>query len=140
LVSELLPKWEQPEGYDWSRDAYVGHHPGNLRKMRLTSEQFQSVAHLWASLIYGGQQNRDDIWPGSCQTLPTFLSYANCFLEMARSLPSPASDRRHSIAHSKTWMFTIPKDLRKTVTLEALPLHEEQWRILNEHKGRKALI
>jgi len=62
LVSALLPKWKQPEGYDWSRDAHVGHHPHNLRKMRLTYSQFKSVAHLWAALIHGGQHSRGDIW------------------------------------------------------------------------------
>ena len=140
LVSALLPKWEQPEGYNWSRDAHVGHHPHNLQKMRLTYKQFNSVAYLWAALIYGGQNDREDICPESLETLPTFLAYANCLLEMDRALPSPASDRRHSVTRSKAWMFTIPEDLRKTVTLEALPLHEEQWHILNERKGRKALI
>jgi hypothetical protein len=140
LVSELLPRWEQPTGYDWSRDAHIGHHPHNLRKMRLTYKQFNSVVHLWAAMIHGGQHGREDIWPGSLETLPTFLAYANCFLDMDRALPSPASDRQHSITHSKAWMFTIPKGLRKTVTLEALPLHEDQWHILNGHKSVKALV
>jgi hypothetical protein len=108
--------------------------------MRLTSAQFQSVAHLWAALIHGEQHNREDICPGSLETLPTFLAYANCFLDMDRTLPSPAGDRRHSGIRSKAWVFTIPENPRKTVTLEALPLHEEQWHILNERKDRKALI
>lgn len=140
LVSALLPKWEQPTGCDWSSDAHVGHHPHNLRKMRQTYNQFRSVAHLWAALIHGGQHSKEDICPGSLETLPTFLSYANCFLDMDCALPIPANERRYSGTRSKAWGFTIPKGLSKTVTLEAFPLHEDQWRILNEHKARKALV
>jgi hypothetical protein len=139
LISALLPKWEQPEGYDWSRDVHVGHHPHNLRKMRQTYSQFKSVTHMWAALIHGGQHDRKDICPESLETLPTFLAYANCILDMDRTLPSPARDRRHSVTRSKAWVFTIPEDLTKTVTLEALTLHEKQRCILNEHKDRKAL-
>jgi len=140
LVSATLPKWKQPEGYDWSADAHVGHHPGNLRRMRLTYKRFESVAHLWTALIYGGQEQRDDIWPGTCQTLPTFLSYADCFLKMARSLPTPARDRQPSRMSSKAWVFTVPKHLEKTVALKALQLTDEQKHILNERKNRKLLL
>ena len=77
---------------------------------------------------------------GLLETLPTFLAYANCFLDMDCALPSPARERRYSVTRSTAWVFTIPKGLSKTVTLDALPLHEKQWRILNEHKGRKALV
>ena len=43
--------------------------------------EFRSVAHFWGALLYGQQHDRQDIWPGALETLPTFLAYAEAILE-----------------------------------------------------------
>lgn len=89
-------------------------------------------------MLHGQQHDRQDIWPGSLQTLPTFLAYADRILDMACSLPSFARGRRFAISRSEAWSFTMPQPLRR-VTLGALPLNDEQLAILNEQENCKAL-
>ena len=139
LVAPLLPKWQQPQAPYWSKTCHLEHRPHSKASMLQAFNQFQSVAHLWATLLYGQQHDRPDIWPGSLQTLPTFLAYADRILDMASSLPSFARARRSTISHSKAWSFTIPQR-RKPVTLGALPLIDEQLAILNDQESCKALI
>ena len=47
-------------------------------------------------------------------------------------MPSPHRDRRFFLTPSEVWSFILPKKLVVHRTLEALPLNEEQVRILNE--------
>jgi hypothetical protein len=95
-------------------------------------EEYRSVAHLWAALIHGGQQEREDIWPGSVATLPIFLAYADALLDIASRLPSPHRDRRFVLTPSEIWRFILPQKLVAHRKLGALPLTEEQLQILNE--------
>lgn len=139
LVAPLLPKWQQPQAPYWSNTCHFEHRPHSKASMLQAFNQFQSVAHLWTALLHGQQQERQDIWPGSLQTLPTFLAYADRILDMACSLPPVARDRRRAISRSEAWSFTMPQPLRP-VTLEAPPLNDEQLAILNDQEGRKALI
>jgi hypothetical protein len=134
LVSGLLPEWRQETAPIWSKDDYIGHLPRSRRKMLEACIQFRSVAHLWAALLHGLQHQRDDIWPGSRETLPAFLSYADCFREMALRLPAHRAGQRSAV---EPWTFIVPERLRQAVRLEALPLNEEQLKVLNEHHATK---
>ena len=137
LVRALLPDWEQRYGGTWPKEASTRQWPRSRRKMLAAYDEYRSVAHLWAALIYGGQHEREDIWPGSVETVPILLSYAEALLEIASLLPSPRRDQRFALTHSEVWKFIIPQKLVVHRTLEALPLNEEQLRILNDHEQRK---
>jgi hypothetical protein len=137
LVAALLPKWKQPEGPYWSRDCHIGHHPHTRENILQAFNEFRSVAHLWATLLHSQQHNRQDMWPGSPDTLPTFLAYAEAVLDLACRLPSFARGQRFAMSRSGAWRFTIP-DMQR-VTLDALPLTNEQLAIFNERKASKAL-
>jgi len=138
LVSALLPEWKQPQSPYWSRIYHYEHRPHSKTNMLRAYNEFRRVAHFWGALLHGQQDNRQDIWPGSPETLPTFLSYADAFLRMAATLPSFARDRRVAITGSEAWSFTLPEPVA-TVNLEVMPLNEEQLAILNEQQNDKAL-
>lgn len=140
LVSALLPEWTKWDERNWSKESHMSHHPRSRRKMLDAFKSYRTVAHLWAAMIYGGEEGRRDIWPGSIDTLPTFLAYADCFLNMACGLPWRGRDRRFALDRSQSWVFTIPKRFIKSVSLQALPFNEEQICILNEQTSSKSLI
>ena len=87
---------------------------------------------------YSEQWDRPDIWPGSLDTLPTFLAYAERIRDMCCVVPSPSRDRRFAVTRSEVWSFTIPQRLAP-VKLLTLPLNEEQLAILNEQEATKLL-
>jgi hypothetical protein len=132
LVKALLPGWQPPYGGTWPKDASTRQWPHSRRKMLAAYDEYRSVAHLWAALIHGGQHEQEDIWPGSVETLPILQSYAEALLEIASRLPSPHRDQRFALTRSEVWRLIIPSKLIVYRTLEALPLNEEQRRILNE--------
>ena len=140
LVSALLPEWWRTSPPSYSKDWHLYHQPRSRKNMLEAYNQFRGVAHLWAALIHAEQHGRQDIWPGSCETLPTFLAFAQRILEMACALPSRARDRRFVISPSETWAFTIPQSQIMPVRLIAFPPNEQQQRILNERKARTLLI
>jgi hypothetical protein len=90
---------------------------------------------LWAALLHSQQHNRQDIWPGSPKTLPTFIAYSEAILDLACPLPR---GRRFAMSRLEAWRFTMPNLER--VTLTALPLTSEQLEILNEQESRTVLI
>jgi hypothetical protein len=138
LVSALQPRWEQSASFSWSRTAHINHSPHSRRKILAAIREYQSVAHIWAAMIYGQHHDRRDIWPGSNATLPLFLAVAVRFLDMARALP--ASNRRSRgflMLRSKAWTFSIPPNLARQVDFLALPLHPDQLKIINELQSRK---
>ena len=101
--------------------------------------EFRSVAHFWAALLHGQQHDREDIWPGAPETLPTFLAYAEAILELACALPSFAGNRRFAVNRAEAWSFIMPEQIGPAQLLP-LPLNEEQVAILNEQEKRNALI
>lgn len=138
LVSALLPEWKQPQSPYWSKICHYEHRPHSKTNMLRAFNEFRTVGHFWAALLYSEQHNRQDIWPGAPETLPIFLSYAEAILRMAATLPSFARDRRVAIAGSEAWSFTLPESVA-TVNLEVPPLNEEQLAILNEQQTDKTL-
>jgi hypothetical protein len=137
LIAALLPQWQQPEGPYWSKDCHVGHHPHDRKNMLSAYKEYRSVAHLWAAALHGQQYDREDIWPGSTRTLPTFLAYAEAILDLACRLPSFVPGRRFAMSQSASWRFTVPE--LPPVTLAGLAFSSEQLAIFNEHLGRKSL-
>jgi hypothetical protein len=128
LVAALLPRWSQPLAPYWSKECHFAHHPCSRESMLRAYREYRSVSYLWAALIYGGQYEREDIWPGSTTTLPTFIAYAEAILDLACRLPSFTRGRRFAIKRSEAWIFTLPH-LRR-ITLTALPIADEQLAIL----------
>jgi hypothetical protein len=139
LVRALLPDWEPRFGGTWPKDASTRQWPHSRRKMLAAYDEYRSVSHLWAAVIHGGQHNRADIWPGSVETIPILLSYAEAILEIASSLPNPHQEQRFALTRSEVWSFLMPPNLVVRRKLEALPLNEEQLRIFNEQERRNAL-
>jgi len=137
LVAALLPEWQQPEGHCWSKDCHVGHHPHDRANMLSVYRAYASVAHLWAAALHGQQHDREDIWPGSTSTLPTFLAYAEAILGLACRLRAFVPGRRFTMSRSTSWRFTVPE--LQPVALTVLPFSSEQLAIFNEHLGRKSL-
>ena len=126
LVSILLDKWTQSEGPFWSPDCHVGHKPRSRRNMLDAFDEFLSVAHLWAALLHGGQQEREDIWPGAPETLPVFLAYAGSFMQMGQRVKWGGRDRRFLLPPRAMWTVALPEELREERPLQALPLDKEQ--------------
>jgi hypothetical protein len=123
LVVALLPKWEQPKGPYWSRDCHIGHHPHSRENILSAFNEFRSVAHLWAALLHGRQHDQQDIWPGSLETLPIFLAYAEAILDLACDLRSLAPGQRFVMRRPQAWRFTN-RDVPR-ISLRPVPLTEE---------------
>lgn len=130
LVSALLPEWVQEIGPFWHQGIHFGHSPTSRRKMLEAARKYRLVAHFWAALIHGVQDARDDIWPGSLSTIPIFLAYAESFLDLAGTLPYRRRDNGVVAMRREAWVFTVPANLSQKAEIGALPLNDEQIRIL----------
>jgi hypothetical protein len=139
LVTALLPKWQQPQSPYWSKICHFEHRPHSKTNMLQAGNEFRSVAHFWGALLHGQQHDRQDIWPGALETLPTFLAYAETILALACGLPSFAGNRRFVVTRSEAWSFIVPQGIAPPV-LSALPLNKEQLAILNEPERHTGLI
>jgi hypothetical protein len=133
LITPLLERWEQPQARAWTPDSHVAHRPHSRRKVLDAFNDYLSVAHFWAALIHGGQNQRPDIWPGSNETLPCFLAYAEAFALQGGRLKWPGRARRYTLDRQKIWRFHVPENLRETCDLQALLLTDAQRAIFNEY-------
>jgi len=140
LAVAALPEWDNFSAAYWSQDSHIGHQPHSRRKVLAAYSTYLPVVHLWGAMIHGLQQEREDIWPGSLQTLPTFLAYANVILDQGSALPSPDSRRRFALTHSGAWNFTIPETIVGKPRLHIAPLNDWQRRILNERISSNPLF
>jgi len=125
LAMALLPEF-------WPTDDPTLHRPRSRTNMLRDYRTFLSVAHLWAAAIHGLEHQRADIWPGSLQTLPTFLAYADSFLDLAGALPDRGRNQRYALTRSVAWTFVIPEGLVQSTTLVALPFSAAQRRVIDE--------
>jgi hypothetical protein len=130
LVRLHLPDWEQLCAPEWTKDAHRDHMPRSRRKLLAVFNDFLSVSHLWAALLYGLQEGRADIWPGSNQTLPRFLAYAEAFAAKGARLRWAGSDRAFTLPSKLRWHFGISEHLRENRPVLALPLNREQLQVL----------
>ncbi len=71
--------------------------------------------------------------PGSNETLPRFLAYAEAFALRGNRLVWPGHDRRFTLDPRKIWKAQIPEYLRETCDLQALPLTDAQRAVLNQY-------
>ena len=138
LATPFLPEWQQPQSPYWSEICHFEHRPRSKTTMLQAYNQFRTVAHF-SGCAPARPGAREDIWPGSPETLPTFLSYAEAILKLACALPSFANDRRPIHTRSEAWSFIVPGQL-EPATLLGLPLTEQQVAILNEQGRRNQLI
>jgi hypothetical protein len=124
LVADPLPKWDF-SAFAWSKDCHLGHRPRSKSTMLEAWKAYQPVLHLWAALLHGEQWGRRDIWPGSNETLPNFLAYADAILDFACDLPSYARERGFALRRKDAWTFTLrrPAEARRLI---AVPLYDEQ--------------
>jgi hypothetical protein len=119
-VVAQFPPWKQPEGDSrWPNDIALRRPPRSRQNVFAVSRDYRSVAHLWAAALHGLQHDRPDIWPDSHSHLPTFLSYAETFLEMGVGLPAPYRRGRFFLLRREAWRFDLAPMLRQ---LRALPL------------------
>jgi hypothetical protein len=139
LVTALLPQWQQPQSPYWSRTSHYDHRPHSRTNVLRADIQFRTVAHFWGALLHSQQHDRQDIWPGTRETLPTFLAYAEAIRRLACALPSFAGNRRAVITRSEAWSFIVPQGVAPA-SLSIMPLNEEQLAILNEQEKLKTLI
>ncbi len=131
LIQPLLKKWQQPLAPFWTPDVHAAHIPHSRRKILDAFRDYLSVAHLWAALLHGLQHGRDDIWPGSNQTLPRFLAYAEAFADKGAQLPWTGSGRDFTLPKEKIWRIVILDRLRETRPVVALALNENQKTVLD---------
>ena len=134
MLHYLLPPWEQPTGSGWEK----GLIRTSTRRQRILDgfRDFLPVAHLWGARIYSGENGRSDIAPGSNQTLPTFIAYANAFAAMASRVPYRSPGRRLILPPNVVWRFVLREHLVNPPQLVALSLHPEQLAVLR-HFGRR---
>src|SRR5262249_20118026 len=107
LVTARLPKWQQLEGPYWSKTCHFEHRPRPKTTMLQSNNEFRNVTHFWGEFLHGQQHERQDIWSGAPETLPTFLSSSEAILELACPLPSFAGHRRFASTASEVWSFIM---------------------------------
>jgi hypothetical protein len=98
------------------------HMPHSRRKMLEAFHHYLPVAHLWAALLHGYQNERNDISPASPSTLPTFLAYADRFLQLAEQTHWAGLDRKVLLPGSLAWRFGLPARFEPNVSLDVLPI------------------
>ncbi len=116
------PRWSD---HFWPvRDAKAAdkHMPHSRRKMLDAFRHYLPVAHLWAALLHGHQNGRNDTSPESLGTLPTFLAYADQFLQLAHHTPWAGLDRKVLLPGPMAWRFGLPARFAQSISLQAEPI------------------
>lgn len=115
----VLPGWQQLCAPLWSADGHVGHIPTSRRRLLAAFNDYLPATHLWAALLHGLQHGRADIAPDQSSTLPTFLGYADAFLELGSQAPWAGRDRRTVLTRQDAWRFDLPDSLRVEAEISA---------------------
>ena len=142
LLLPLLPDWVQPMPHIWPDHEWRTHYPRSKSKMLDAYKEFRPVAHLWAAFFHAYSWSGDDdvwgqdMWPGSPETLPEFLGYADNILEKASRMRMRGARAGFALRRSEAWTFILPAHLRRAKRLIPLPLNDEQRAIIND--GRRA--
>lgn len=82
IVSSYPPRWSDHLWPLWDAKAVAMHMPHSRGRMLRAFRHYLPAAHLWAALLHGYQNERNDISPESLGTLPIFLAYADRFLQL----------------------------------------------------------
>lgn len=116
------PRWSDHLWPVWDAKAVHMHMPHSRRKMLEAFHHYLPVAHLWAALLHGYQNEPNDISPESLTTLPTFLAYADRFLQLANQTQWAGLDRKVLLPGSLAWRFGLPARFAQSITLEVAPI------------------
>jgi hypothetical protein len=116
------PRWSDHLWPVYDAKAVHMHMPHSRRKMLEAFHHYLPVAHLWAALLHGYQNERNDISPASPSTLPTFLAYADRFLQLAEQTHWAGLDRKVLLPGSLAWRFGLPARFAQSISLEATPI------------------
>lgn len=116
------PRWSDHLWPVWDAEAVRMHMPHSRRKMLEAFQHYLTVGHLWAALLHGYQNERNDISPESLSTLPTFLAYADKFLQLAHETHWAGSDRKALLPGPSAWRFGLPERFAQNIFLEAEPI------------------
>lgn len=122
IVRSHPPRWSEHHWPVWDAKAVDKHMPHSRRKMLDAFRHYLPAAHLWAALLYGYQNERNDISPESLGTLPTFLAYADQFLQLAHQTPWAGLDRKVLLPGPMAWRFGLPARFARSVALQAEPI------------------
>ena len=76
LVAALLPKWQQPQSALLVEDLSSRASPPEQSHHAAGLQSISERRAFLGALLHGQQHDRQDIWPGALETLPTFLAYA----------------------------------------------------------------
>jgi hypothetical protein len=116
------PRWSDHLWPVWDAEAVDKHMPHSRRKMLEAFHRYLPAAHLWATLLHDYQNKRSDVSPESLSTLPTFLAYADQFLQLAHQTPWAGLDRKVLLPGPMAWRFGLPAQFAQCVSLEVAPI------------------
>jgi hypothetical protein len=107
-------------------------------------DSYRSVSHLWAVIVFGRFQGRDELSPPSFQTIPDFLVYAAEIARLAMALDwaVPVEDETPrtgmlpagslaavALDADSLWTFVLPSALVHRVDVEIFPMSPRAgWR------------
>ena len=120
IVRCYPPRWSDHLWPVWDAKAVHMHMPHSRRKMLEAFHHYLPVAHLWAALLHGDQNERNDISPSSLETLHTFLAYADEFLVLADRTPWAGRDRAALLPGQMAWRFGLPARYAQDIDLKGL--------------------
>lgn len=123
------PRWSDLLWPVWDAKAVHKHMPHSRRKMLEALHHYLPAAHLWAALLHGYQNERNDISPESLSTLPTFLAYADSFLQLAHQTPWAGLDRKVLLPGPMAWRFGLPARFAQSISLQAEPISTPPTRL-----------
>jgi hypothetical protein len=121
IVSALPVRWTDHLWPVWDAKSVERHMPHSRGRLLQAFRNYLPVAHLWAALLHGHQNDRVYITPASLEALPTFLAYADEFLVMADRTPWAGRDRKVLLPGPTAWRFGLPARFKQSVCLRALP-------------------
>lgn len=108
VAVELVGKWEQAVGDNGTVSLGAGLTPRHETEIAASFARYRSVSHLWATVVYGAVQYRDDLLPATLQAVPRFLAYATEIARLATALQWAARHPQLELPASSPWTFDLP--------------------------------
>ena len=81
-------------------------------------EAYRSASHLWAAVVYGWIQLREDLTPRQLQAIPRFLAYAAEIARLATSLDWQTPDQALALPEKALWILLIPDAITRRAETE----------------------
>jgi hypothetical protein len=134
ILGRTLPEHVQLLGPEWHADrAAAARHPRHRNTVSKSFREYLSVSHLWAALVFAEETKRADIWPGSNETLPRFLGFADAFARAAADIRWYGKDRAAVLPRRIVCRVQIPEPLKEHHDVSALRLDPELEQALNAY-------